>query len=297
MAAPQAVDDALVRRTIEELERLVRERGPSRGVGHALKCLVCDRHGHCSVICAEDVKALLSVGADRVGASPGIAGVGGDLASYIDHTLLKPDATMDEFRRLAAEAVKYGFKSVCVNSFWVPLCARLLAGHPVLVCSVVGFPLGACLTEAKAEEARRAAMDGAGEVDMVMNVGALKSGMTDAVLQDIRAVVEAVGPATPVKVILETGFLTDDEKIVACKAAKEAGAAFVKTSTGFGPGGATAADIALMRRVVGPEMGVKASGGIRDREKALQMIEMGATRIGASAGVKIVSGAKGAGAY
>lgn len=214
------------------------------------------------------------------------------LAGMIDHTLLKPDATPDQVRKLCAEATEYGFYAVCVNPVYVELAARLLQGSAVRVCSVVGFPLGANTTEIKVREAERAIADGAQEVDMVLNVGALKSGAFDVVEQDIAAVASAAHARGALcKVILETGLLTDPEKVEACLRAVSAGADFVKTSTGFGPGGATAADIALMRRTVGPRVGVKASGGIRTYQAAREMVAAGATRIGASASVQIVQGA------
>jgi len=207
----------------------------------------------------------------------------------IDHTLLRADATPAEVERLCREAREYGFASVCVNSGHVRLCAGLLAGSPVKVCSTVGFPLGAMSTWAKVQETTRAIDDGAREIDMVMNIGMLKSGRREIVQDDIRAVVEAAHPRQAiVKVILETGLLQDEEKVAACAIAQQAGADFVKTSTGFGHGGATVADVALMRKTVGPAMGVKASGGIRTREDALALIKAGASRLGASAGVHIV---------
>lgn len=215
-----------------------------------------------------------------------------DIARLIDHTLLRPDATRDEIVKLCREAAQYKFASVCVNSFWVPLAAAELAGSPVKVCSVIGFPLGANLTEVKAAEAEAAVRGGAQEIDMVQNIGALRDGDDKTVQADIEAVVEAGHRAGAiVKVILETAMLTDDQKTKACLLAKAAGADFVKTSTGFGPSGATAQDVALMRRVVGPDMGVKASGGIRTLADAKKMIDAGANRIGASASVKIVQDA------
>ncbi|WP_374711641.1 deoxyribose-phosphate aldolase [Symbiobacterium terraclitae] len=212
------------------------------------------------------------------------------LAKLIDHTLLKPDATEAQIRTLCAEAREHAFMSVCVNPHWVPLCRDLLSGTDVLVCTVIGFPLGMNRSEIKAVEAEDAVARGAREVDMVINIGALKSGQHGVVLSDIRAVVEAVSGEARVKVIIETGLLTDEEKVTACRLAQEAGADFVKTSTGFGHGGATVADVALMRRTVGPAMGVKASGGVRDLATALAMVEAGANRIGASAGVAILAG-------
>ncbi|MBC7084277.1 MAG: deoxyribose-phosphate aldolase [Firmicutes bacterium] len=213
-----------------------------------------------------------------------------DVAAMIDHTLLKPDATRDQIVKLCEEAKQYGFASVCVNPANVSLAASLLKGTPVKVCTVIGFPLGATTPTAKAIETRDAIANGATEVDMVINVGALKSGDYDLVKRDIEAVVEAARGKAIVKVILETALLTDEEKVKACLLAKMAGADFVKTSTGFGPGGATVEDVRLMRKVVGTDMGVKASGGIRNLESARKMIEAGASRIGASASVAIVKG-------
>ncbi len=212
-----------------------------------------------------------------------------DINRYIDHTLLKANASHDDIVRVCAEAKAYHTASVCVNSCWVPLVHAELAGTDVLTCCVVGFPLGAMATASKAAEAKQAVLDGADEVDMVINVGYIKSEDWLGVENDIAAVVSAARPAH-VKVILETCLLTDEEKVKACEAAQCAGAAFVKTSTGFSVGGATAADIALMRKTVGSTMGVKASGGIRTREQAKAMIDAGATRIGASATQKIVEG-------
>ena len=214
-----------------------------------------------------------------------------DLAPYIDHTLLKADATREELFKLCDEARKWGFATVCVNSSNVALCKRLLDGSSTKPIAVVGFPLGAASSSAKAFETREAVRAGAAEIDMVINIGALKSKEYGQVECDIRAVVEAARPA-PVKVILETGGLTRDEKVIACALSKAAGAAFVKTSTGFGPGGATAEDIALMRQIVGAEMGVKASGGVRTTDDANKMIAAGATRVGASASVAIVTNIK-----
>ena len=209
--------------------------------------------------------------------------------TYIDHTLLKADASRADIVRVCGEAKEYHTASVCVNSCWVRLVHDELAGSGVLTCCVVGFPLGAMSTRGKADETRQAVRDGAQEVDMVVNVGFIKSGEWDAVREDIASVVSAAKPAI-VKVILETCLLTDEEKGKACEAAKDAGAAFVKTSTGFSTGGASVKVIALMRKTVGPEMGVKASGGVRTREQAEAMIAAGATRIGASATKKIIEG-------
>ena len=213
------------------------------------------------------------------------------IAAMIDHTLLKPEAIPAQIEKLCAEAEEYHFASVCVNPVYIPLAARLLKGTGVKVCCVVGFPLGAIAPEQKAAEAASCAAMGAEELDMVIHVGAAKAGDWALVQRDIEGVVKAAAGHT-VKVIIETCLLTDEEKVKACEAAKAAGAHFVKTSTGFSTGGATTHDIALMRKTVGPEMGVKASGGIRDYETAMAMIEAGANRIGASAGIAIVAAAE-----
>ena len=211
------------------------------------------------------------------------------LNKYIDHTLLKPDASQEQIETLIEEAKKYDFASVCVNPTWVSFAAQVLKGTDVKVCTVISFPLGANTPELKAFETSDAIQNGADEVDMVINIGALKSRNFDLVERDIRAVVEAA-KGTLVKVIIETCLLTDDEKVRACQLAQKAGADFVKTSTGFSTGGATVADVALMRKTVGPDMGVKASGGARSYEDALAFIKAGATRIGASSGVAIMEG-------
>ncbi|HKX26535.1 MAG TPA: deoxyribose-phosphate aldolase [Blastocatellia bacterium] len=222
------------------------------------------------------------------------AAANAEVAGYIDHTLLKPEARRAEIEQLCREARNYGFASVCVNPGWVKECAFALAGSPVKVCTVVGFPLGATVADVKAYETRRTIFDGATEIDMVINLGALKSGDHETVERDIRAVVEAAHDACAiVKVIIETALLTDEEKVRACLLAKSAGADFVKTSTGFSKGGATVADIELMRQTVGSTLGVKAAGGVRDLASAREMIAAGATRIGASAGVQIVQESKG----
>lgn len=213
-----------------------------------------------------------------------------ELARMIDHTLLKPDATQEMIDKLCEEAKEYQFASVCVNPYWVKRSFEHLGATNVKVCTVIGFPLGATTKEVKAYETAKTIEDGATEVDMVINNGALKSKQYDVVEEDIRAVVEAAKGKALVKVILETGLLTDEEKVKACELSKKAGADFVKTSTGFGHGGATYEDIKLMRETVGPEMGVKASGGVRDFEGAMQLIEAGATRIGASSGIAILNG-------
>lgn len=211
------------------------------------------------------------------------------LNKYIDHTLLKPDASQEQIETLIEEAKKYDFASVCVNPTWVSFAAQALKATDVKVCTVIGFPLGANTPELKAFETSDAIQNGANEIDMVINIGALKSRNFDLVERDIRAVVEAA-KGTLVKVIIETCLLTDDEKVKACQLAQKAGADFVKTSTGFSTGGATVADVALMRKTVGPDMGVKASGGARSYEDALAFIKAGATRIGASSGVAIMEG-------
>lgn len=212
------------------------------------------------------------------------------IAGFIDHTALRPNTSESQIRILCAEAKKYGFASVCVNPMWVKLCADLLAGTNVMVCTVIGFPLGANMPEVKAYEAKLAVEQGADEVDMVLNVGAFRSGNLELVERDIRGVRNAVPTAT-LKIIIETCLLTDDEKVVVCRLSRKAGADFVKTSTGFSTGGATVEDIRLMRETVGPDMGVMASGGIKDFAGAQAMIEAGATRLGCSAGVAIMSGA------
>ena len=210
------------------------------------------------------------------------------LASMIDHTILKPEAGKEQVETICREAREYGFASVCVNSSYVPLCAELLRDTEVKVCTVIGFPLGAMSTAAKAAEARQAILDGAEELDMVIHIGMLKDGNNEYVEQDIHSVVEEARGKAAVKVIIETCLLSEEEKIRACLLAKKAGADYVKTSTGFSTGGATAEDIALMKNTVGKDMKVKASGGIRTREKAEEMRKVGADRIGTSSGIRIV---------
>ena len=218
-----------------------------------------------------------------------------ELNRMIDHTILKPEATEAAVQKIIDEAKEYNFFSVCINPCWVAFASEQLADTDVAVCTVIGFPLGANTPEVKAYEAADAIKNGANEVAMVINIGALKSQQYDYVRQDIQGVVDAAKGKALVKVIIETALLTDEEKVKACELAKEAGADFVKTSTGFSTGGAKVADIRLMRETVGPDMGVKASGGVHNAEEALAMIEAGATRIGASTGVAIVSGATGEG--
>ncbi|NCS81768.1 MAG: deoxyribose-phosphate aldolase, partial [Ignavibacteria bacterium] len=239
------------------------------------------------------IKNIVNVGAERITAGLGVGDHLPDLslARMIDHTMLKPDATNDEITKLCSEAKQYHFASVCVNPGFVPLCSSLLKGTDVKVCTVIGFPLGATTTEVKRLEAEQAIASGAVEIDMVINVGQLKSGNYDYVFNDVNKVVTAVKAHRNVcKVILETALLTDEEKVKACLICKKAGADFVKTSTGFSKGGATVGDVALMKKVVGSAIGVKASGGIRSKEDAEAMIASGADRIGASASVKIVMG-------
>jgi deoxyribose-phosphate aldolase len=253
----------------------------------------CSCHAVLYECCPDRLRGVLDAGATRLGLHATGGAVGG-VAGMIDHTLLKPDAALKDIEALCREAAEYSFASVCVNPTWVGACARLLRGSGVRVCSVVGFPLGATTPDVKHYETRRAIFDGASEIDMVINIGALKSGDLRLVERDIEAVAAPCREAGALsKVIIEAALLTDDEKTAACTLAKAAGADFVKTSTGFASGGATAADVALMRRIVGAEMGVKAAGGVRDLEGLKAMVAAGATRIGASAGVRIVQESRG----
>ena len=248
----------------------------------------------CPTFCHADVQRIVDAGAERIGIVLGETATAHDWASLSDHTLLKPEASEADIRKLCEEAAQFGFASVCVNPAWVKKASGFLKGSGVPVCTVIGFPLGATLPDVKAFEARRAIFNGATEVDMVINIGALKSGDDCAVEDDIRAVVEAAHENHVLcKVIIETALLTDDEKVRACIASKNAGADFVKTSTGFAKGGATANDVALMRHTVGKALGVKASGGVKGIDDARAMFEAGATRIGASVGVKIAQEASG----
>jgi deoxyribose-phosphate aldolase len=248
----------------------------------------------CPSFCRADVERIVDAGASRIGIVLGETATAHDWASLIDHTLLKPEASESDIKKLCNEAIQFGFASVCVNPSWVKKAAEFLRGSSVPVCTVIGFPLGATLPDVKAYEARRSIFNGAREVDMVVNIGALKSGDDCAVEDDIRAVAEAAHEnGVLLKVIIETALLTDEEKIRACLASKNAGADFVKTSTGFAKGGATADDVSLMRRTVGAALGVKASGGVKGIEDARAMFEAGATRIGASVGVKIAQEASG----
>jgi deoxyribose-phosphate aldolase len=256
-----------------------------------LICPGCDER--CAERCARKTRKVVEAGAARISAGAAVGPIEADIARLIDHTLLKPDATRDEIRKICNEALKYGFASVCVNPWNVSLAAEMLRGSEVRVCTVVGFPLGATLPQVKVYETEEVIKLGAQEVDMVINVGALKSGQVDAVEADIRGVVEASHRGGAIcKVILETVLLTTDEKVRGSLAAKNVGADFVKTSTGFAAGGATAEDVRLMRAVVGGEIGVKAAGGVRSLEDLQKMVEAGATRIGASASVKILEQAR-----
>ena len=272
----------------DELQRIIDVIVQELAAAGARPALRCACHGVVDDCCPDRLSGVIDAGASRVGLHAA-GGAPTGIAALIDHTLLKADATRQQIDDLCREAARFKFATVCVNPTWVATCARLLQGSGVLVCSVVGFPLGATTADVKGYETQRAIFDGAREIDTVINVGALKSGDLRVVEKDIESVVapcRACGALS--KVIIEAALLTDDEKVTACTLAKAAGADYVKTSTGFGPGGATVADVALMRRVVGADMGVKAAGGVRDLESVRAMIAAGATRVGASAGVKIV---------
>jgi len=276
---------------IEQITDVIVARLNGGGVDQAG---MCGCTSECFNRCPERMHRVVDAGASRIGLVLGETASARDWAGLIDHTLLKPEATDQDIRKLCEEAARYRFASVCVNPTWVRAAACNLAGSGVPVCTVIGFPLGATLADVKAYEARRAILDGAREVDMVINVGALKSGDDCLVEHDIRAVVEAAHEySVTTKVIIETALLTNEEKVRACQAAKRAGADFVKTSTGFSKGGATVADIELMRRTVGSDLGVKASGGVKNLDDARKMVEAGATRIGASVGVKIAQESSG----
>lgn len=279
---------------IEDLVSQITEVILSRlGASSATECRL--HHDECFVKCPDRMHSLIAEGGVRFGLTGAESEAAREVARHIDHTLLKPDATRDDILKVCEEGVRYGFASVCINPVWVREAACALRGSGVKVCTVIGFPLGSNAPDTKTYEARRAIFDGASELDMVINVGSLKSGDHELVSRDIRGVVEVAHEVGYIcKVIIETALLTDDEKVSACLIAKEAGADFVKTSTGFSSGGATAADVALMRRTVGGQMGVKASGGVRDLKQAQEMIRAGATRIGASVGVKIVQEIAGA---
>jgi len=280
----------MTRDEVQQLIAIIVEELRGSGVESGARCQC---HAVLQECCPDRLRGVIDAGATRVGLHA-LGGAPAGIASMIDHTLLKPDATRQEIEELCREAAKFEFATVCVNPAWVALAAQRLAGTRVGVCSVVGFPLGATTCDVKGYETRRAIFDGAREIDMVINVGALKSGDLRVVERDIEAVTTPCRESGVLsKVIIEAALLTDDEKVTACTLAKAAAADYVKTSTGFGPGGATAADVALMRRVVGSEMGVKAAGGVRDLESLKAMVAAGATRVGASAGVKIVQQARG----
>jgi deoxyribose-phosphate aldolase len=286
------LDEATIERIIEQITRqvliLVQEEQKTEAGTGGTSTPPISAHNY-----LERVQPVVNAGADRIASTLGIMPTDGSLAHMIDHTLLKPDASQDQIAQLCHEARKYSFASVCVNPANVKLCAQLLKGSGVPVCTVVGFPLGATPTEVKVFEAQQAVREGASEVDMVINVGALKSKDYEVVERDIASIARASHAGNAIlKVIIEAALLTDEEKVVACQLAKVAGADFVKTSTGFGPGGATLEDVALMRRVVGPTMGVKAAGGIRTYDDAQKMIAAGASRIGASASVRIMQEAE-----
>lgn len=288
-------DKATLERIIEEIthEVLLRlnQAQTATAVGHTgCNC----KNGTCAQHCSSQVSQVMQAGASRLSATLGTQPASEQIARTIDHTLLKADASQEQIAQLCYEARKYHFASVCINPTHVKLAAQLLKDSDVKVCTVVGFPLGANPSTVKAYETSQAIRDGAHEIDMVINIGALKSQDYRAVLEDIGAVTRAAhAGGAIVKVIIEAALLTDEEKVVACQLSRTAGADFVKTSTGFGPGGATVADILLMRRVVGPDLGVKAAGGVGSYETAQAMIAAGATRIGASAGIKIASEAAG----
>ena len=298
-ADPQTVERIVELVTRQVLLALAEEE--RRAAAPADTCTQECGGGYCIRHCGDKVDLIVQAGAERIAAGLGATPAKAEMASMIDHTLLKPEATPDQIAQLCYEARKHGFAAVCVNPTHVQLAAQLLKGASVAVCTVVGFPLGATPPEVKAYEAQLAMDQGATEIDMVINVGALKSKDYALVARDIRAVVRVCHTRTPavlVKVIIEAVLLSEEEKIAACLLAKESGADYVKTSTGFASGGATVADVALMRRVVGSTMGVKAAGGVRTAADAQALVAAGATRIGASAGVKIIQGeAAGEGKY
>jgi deoxyribose-phosphate aldolase len=283
------IDEQTLERVIEQITRqvliLVQESGEPGENGAAAEPTMSAQNY------VAQVQPVVDAGADRLASTLGVAPTDGQLSHMIDHTILKPEATQDQIAQLCFEARKHGFASVCVNPTNVKLCASLLQGTDVDICTVVGFPLGATPTDVKVFETQQAVREGATEVDMVMNVGALKSRDYELVRDDIAAIARACHAGNAIlKVIIEAALLTDEEKVIACQLSKVAGADYVKTSTGFGPGGATVEDVALMRRVVGPSIGVKAAGGIKTFEDAQRMIAAGASRLGASASVKIVQG-------
>lgn len=295
-----AMMDDLKNLSSEDIERIaarIMELAGPGGFGHPGPCACCgaDCRGHCAEKNPAAVRDFIAAGAGRIAHGLGGGPIAADVAKFIDHTLLKPEATIPQIEQLCKEAVQCGFASVCINPSYVRLATNLLKGSPVKVCTVAGFPLGTHVPEIKALEARRAIREGAQEIDMVINIGALKSGDDDWVYRDIKAVTDACIDGRAIcKVIIECALLTDDEKVRACQIARRARADFVKTSTGFSTGGATAADVALMANAVaGTRMGVKAAGGIRSYDDLKKMVAAGATRIGASAGVAIIKEAKG----
>ena len=294
MEQPELED--VVRIVTEEVLRYLGAPGglPAAGIERDDEvCPDCDQN--CAEKCSRKTRVVVDAGADRISCGPAVVQLDAGFAGLIDHTLLKPEASRDDIRKLCQEAARFRFASVCINPWNVPLAAEMLRGTTVKVCTVVGFPLGATLPQVKIHEAEEAIKLGAQEIDMVINVGALKSGQDDVLESDIRGVVQASHRGGAIcKVILETALLTIEEKVRASSAAKRAGADFVKTSTGFSTAGATAEDVALMRAVVGSEIGVKAAGGVRSFEDLKKMVCAGATRIGASASVKIMEQAVGA---
>ena len=274
--------DAIIDEVVTEVLNRVTRQGTI--------CPDCDWCLSCPECRTQIVEEILANGANRIAAGCNLGPVRSDLAKTIDHTLLKPDATGEQIIELCREAREFGFASVCVNPCWIRTCRDELRQTQILICTVVGFPLGATTTETKAFETGKAVEDGADEIDMVINIGRLKAKDHDYVKKDIQAVVEAAGRQAQVKVILENCYLDDEEKIHGCLLSQLAGAHFVKTSTGFGKHGATLHDVALMRKVVGEKLGVKAAGGIRNYESAVEMIDAGASRIGASASIAMVRG-------
>ena len=286
------LDTATVERLVEQITKqvlvlLAEEEASAPSGDDNGRCTDCI--GECVTKCQDKIQEVVDAGASRLTSTLGNVDMSTDVAKLIDHTLLKADATQDQIAQLCYEARKYGFAAVCVNPTHVQLCSQLLQGSQVHVCTVVGFPLGATPPEVKAYETQQAIDDGATEVDMVINIGALKSKDYALVERDVATVARACHAGGAIlKVIIEAALLTDEEKVIACQLAKAAGAEYVKTSTGFGPGGATAHDVALMRQAVGPGLGVKAAGGIKSLADAREMVAAGATRIGASAGVRIM---------
>lgn len=289
--------EQVIQAVTEEILLYLGASSPSAFRGLEIADIACPECSErCAQLCVHKTQKVVEAGAARISAGAGVRSVDAEIAHLIDHTLLKPDATREQIRQLCEEAVHFGFASVCVNPWNVAQSAEIVRGTPVKVCTVVGFPLGATLPQVKIYETDAVVKLGAQEVDMVINIGALKSGLDEVVEADIRGVVDSSHRGGAIcKVILETALLTTDEKVRGSLAAKNAGADFVKTSTGFSSGGATAEDVRLMRAVVGGEIGVKAAGGVRSLEDVQKMVAAGATRIGASASVKILEQARGQG--